>query len=345
MDCVGIDLHLRHTQVAILTDEGELIERRIQTSRPKLTEFFGGRSRARILVEASTESEWVAQVLEEAGHEVIVADPGYAPMYARRSRNVKTDRRDAQALAEACRLEVYRRAHRLSVHARRLRAQVRVRQELVQTRTRFILRIRALLRQEGVRIPPGSAATFAHRVQSLSISPSVREAIEPFLVLLEPINAQIAVGDRELDRLCRTDTVMRRLCTVPGVGPVTAASFVCVIDRVDRFRSARAVRSYLGLVPRERSSGEKIQRGRITKVGNRWMRSTLIQAAWGAFRSSGSEAGLLKDWMESIALRRGRRRAIVALARKMAGILFALWRDECDFDPCCLSTEARTQAA
>lgn len=345
MDSIGLDVHLRHTQIAIVTGEGELIERRIQTSRPKLIEFFGSRARARILVEASTESEWVARVLEKVGHEVIVADPGYAPMYARRSRKVKTDRRDAQALAEACRTQVYRPAHRLSTSCRRLRAQVRVRQELVQTRTRFILRIRGFLRQEGIRVPSGSAATFGVRVVGLSIPDSLREAIDPFLVLLEPINSQILAADRELSLLCRTDPVMRRLCTVPGVGPVTAASFVSVIDRADRFRSARAVRSYLGLVPREHSSGEKLRRGRITKVGNRWMRSTLIQAAWGAYRSSSSEAKVLKEWMEPIALRRGLLRAIVALARKMAGILFAMWRDQCSYEPGQLTAKPAPQAA
>ena len=102
MDHIGIDLHKNQSQLCILTEDGELIEKRIVTTRPRFTAELGKRVEARILVEASTESEWVARCLEELGHEVIVADPNFAPMYASRTRKVKTDRRDARALAEAC---------------------------------------------------------------------------------------------------------------------------------------------------------------------------------------------------------------------------------------------------
>ena len=112
MEHIGIDVHKRESQVCILTSEGEMIERRIQSTRQQFTKWFAGRARARVLLEAATESEWVAQTLEALGHEVIVADPNYAPMYPERRRRVKTDRRDARTLAEAARLGSYRRAHR-----------------------------------------------------------------------------------------------------------------------------------------------------------------------------------------------------------------------------------------
>ena len=111
MDTIGLDLHKRESQLCILTAEGELVEQRIVTSRERFTAVLGGRAPARILMEASTESEWVARHLEHLGHEVVVADPNFAPMYATRSRRVKTDRRDARTLAEACRLGAFRRAH------------------------------------------------------------------------------------------------------------------------------------------------------------------------------------------------------------------------------------------
>jgi transposase len=110
MEKIGIDVHKVATQVCILTDDGEFVEFRIRTERDSLTEAFGRRARARILVEASTESEWVARHLESLGHEVIVADPKFAPMYASRSRKVKTDKRDARALCEVCHLGAYRAA-------------------------------------------------------------------------------------------------------------------------------------------------------------------------------------------------------------------------------------------
>ena len=114
MDHTGIDLHKKESQICILGAEGELIEQRVRTTPASFADVLGHRPRARILLEASTESEWVAWGLEGLGHEVIVADPNFAPMYAARSRKIKTDRRDARALAEACRLGAYRPAHRLS---------------------------------------------------------------------------------------------------------------------------------------------------------------------------------------------------------------------------------------
>jgi hypothetical protein len=114
MEHIGIDVHKRDSQLCVITRKGEVLEQRIRTERKSFAELFGKRARARILVEASTESEWVARCLEGLGHEVVVGDPNFAPMYASRDRRVKTDRRDARALAEACRLQAYRPAHRIS---------------------------------------------------------------------------------------------------------------------------------------------------------------------------------------------------------------------------------------
>jgi transposase len=114
MDFVGIDLHKTSSQICILSEGGELKERRIKTTRASFDEVFARKPPARILVEASTESEWVAGHLEALGHEVIVADPNFAPMYATRDKKIKTDKRDARALCEACRLGAYRPAHRTS---------------------------------------------------------------------------------------------------------------------------------------------------------------------------------------------------------------------------------------
>jgi transposase len=151
MGHVGIDVHKRESQVCILTPEGEINEVRIATTRERFRAVPGKRSRARVLVESSTESEWVARCLEELGREVIVAAPGFAPMYGMRTRRVKTDVRDARALAEACRSGVCRLAHRRSEQQRRVTARLVVREALVRSRTSFISVVRALLRQEGLR--------------------------------------------------------------------------------------------------------------------------------------------------------------------------------------------------
>ncbi len=137
MEHIGIDVHKVESQICVLTESGEIIERRIRTQRERFAAVLGARPPAKLLIEASTESEWVARCLEGLWHEVVVADPNFAAMYATRSRKVKTDRRDARTLAEACRLGAYRPAHRTSDRQRHVRAQLAVRETLVRTRARY----------------------------------------------------------------------------------------------------------------------------------------------------------------------------------------------------------------
>lgn len=331
---VGLDLHKVNSQVCELDEEGAVIrEVRTVTSRRHFGKLFGGRERMRILLESSTESEWVARYLEELGHEVIVADPSYAPMYPERVRRVKTDRRDARALAEACRTGTYRRAHRCSEPHRRVRAELTVREALVRTRTRYISVVRAMLRGEGLRIRSGHAAYFVERVRELELASEVAAVIEPLLEVMNAVTERLKKIDHELEAVAGRDEVVRRLCTVPGVGPVTAISFKAVVDRVERFSRAHQLESYLGLVPGERSSGEKRHRGHLTKRGNSRVRSLLIEVAWTVMRGAAPGTQGLSIWGRRIAARRGKQIAAVALARRLAGILYAMWRDQSDFDP------------
>ena len=166
MDFIGIDLHKTSSQICLLSGDGELTERRIKSTRASFDEVFAGRPVARILVEASTESEWVACHLEGLGHEVIVADPNFAPMYATRDKKIKADKRDARALCEACRLGAYRPAHRTSERQRRIRVQLLVRSTLVRTRSKYIPLVGALARREGCRIASGGSNNFIARVEA-----------------------------------------------------------------------------------------------------------------------------------------------------------------------------------
>src|SRR5436309_11559740 len=163
MDTIGLDLHQRESQLCICDADGTITERRIVTSRERFTAVLGSRPRAKILLEASTESEWVARHLESLGHEVLVADPNYAPMYATRSRRTKTDRRDARTLMDACRTGAYRLAHRLSDPRRHVRAELAVRDALVRTRTRYVALAKTLVRR-----PPGGEQRQSHRPPSAS---------------------------------------------------------------------------------------------------------------------------------------------------------------------------------
>src|SRR6266571_2394311 len=197
----AIDLGKRMSQICILKEDGELVERRIRTERERFATVFQAYPGIRILLEAGTESEWVARCLEELGHEVIVADPNYAPMYAQRQRKVKTDRRDARALVEACRLGAYRLAHRTSEAQRQVRWHIAMREALVRMRARTLVLIGSLVRQAGLQLPGGGAETFLTRLNAVALPESLRHAIAPMLPTLETLNQQVAAADRALDNL------------------------------------------------------------------------------------------------------------------------------------------------
>jgi transposase len=327
MDTIGLDLHKRESQLCIIGSQGEITEKRIVTTRERFTAVLAGKLRCRILLEASTESEWVARHLESLGHEVIVADPGFAAMYATRSKKVKTDKRDARTLAEACVLGAYRATHRVSAEQRHVRSELLVRDALVRTRTRYVALIKAAVRREGSRLSSGEAEHTATKVRAIELREEVLAELAPILELLSSLNREIESADKRLEQLARKNPAVTRLMTAPGVGPVTALSFVAALDDVRRFRSAHQVESYLGVVPSEYSSGERQHRGRITKRGSARMRSLLVEAGWRILRSRRSECTGLKAWAMQIAGRRGKRVAVVALARRLAGILYAMWRD------------------
>jgi transposase len=283
--------------------------------------------------------------LEQLDHEVIVADPNFAPMYATRSRRIKTDRRDARALAEACRLGAYRPAHRLSDAQRHVRGRLTVRDALVRTRTGYISVIRVRLRQDGWRVASGSAERFIQRVLALPLPGRLLSELAPLLAVMRQVNHQLAYSDARIAAVARTDERVQRLQTVPGVGPVTAAAFVATLDDAGRFTRAHQVEAYLGLVPREWSSGEGQRRGRITKAGSRRVRSLLVQAAVSIRRGRHPTTLALREWAERLVARRGRFITVVALARRLAGILFALLRDGTRYEPTRVTPAPCTAAA
>lgn len=332
MDHCGMDLGTRESQIAILTEAGELIDRRIRTERTHLQDFFCGRPRMRILMEAGTESEWIARCIEATGHEVIVADPNYAPMYSQRSRKVKTDRRDAHGLAEACRLGAYRLAHRTSDEQRHVRALVAAREALVRSRAKLVVLVRSLLRREGIKVATGSTARFLKRIAVVSIPEDIQTEIGPLLAMLPPLNEQILALEDEIGQKAKANPATQILMTCPQIGSLTAAAFVATLDTAERFRRAHEVEAYIGLVPIEWSSSEVHRKGPITKSGNPRMRGLLVEAANRLMRYKVPETVALVDWAERIARRRGRGVAKVALARRLTGILWAMWRNKAVYD-------------
>src|SRR5215510_100118 len=333
MPYAAIDLHVRRSEVLIVDDAGEvLLARRIDTQREQFGRIFVDRPPMRILLESCTHSEWVAQCLEGYGHEVIVADPNYAPMYEQRVRKIKTDRRDVAALARACRSGIYRRAHRVSAEQRQRRRALRVRRHLVQMRGRAVQLIGAYLRQEGLRLPRGGAETVLVRLARVAMPASLSTVLQPLRDVLATLADTLERADAAIAVIAREDVVIKRLMTAPGVGPIVAATFSAVLDSPDRFDGdVRRASAFVGLVPREYSSGERRYQGRITKGGPSELRSLVIQSSWTIWRSRSAAASRLRVWAHALAARRGRQVAVVALARRLTRILVAMWRDETDF--------------
>ncbi len=333
MEYGAIDLHLRRSQFRIGLKDGTVVkEGRCDTTRADLTRVFGDRPRMSIVLESGTDSEWVAQHLESLGHEVIVADPNYGPMYGSRSRKVKTDSRDTVALFDACRFGIFRRAHRVSAAQRSRRQQLRIRQQLVRVRSRRISLLRALLRQEGYRLPSGAVEAVEPRLATLKLPEALGRILEPLRAHLAHVTTALGTADREVAAQAAADPVAAQLMTAPGVGPVVALTFQAVLDDPARFgRDAARVSAFLGLVPSEDSSAERRRKGHITKTGPTALRALLVQASWVIWRGRSAAGAALRRWAHALAERRGRRIAIVALARRLSRIWFAMWRDHQDF--------------
>src|SRR5688572_24393416 len=160
---------------------------------------------------------------------------------------------------------------------------------------------------------------------------------------IAPTTSTGAVSPRSaLGRVFAQHAVVRRLTTLPGIGPITASAYVAALDDAARFGGAAQVASYLGLVPREYSSGEQQRRGRVMRSAHPYVQALLVQAAWRISRSKDARTAALRTWAEGIARRRGKKIAMVALARRLARLLFAMWRDEVAYDPARIRSSRRT---
>jgi transposase len=189
-----------------------------------------------------------------------------------------------------------------------------------------------MVRQQGLRVPSGGAEGFCDRLAKVELPAEVTETLKPLVALLAKLNQQIKKTEQRIALGNKKDKRCMRLQTAPGVGPITAAAFVSTIDDASRFKNAHQAEAYIGLVPSERSSGEKQNRGGITKAGPPRLRWLLVQAAWGVVRSKSEESAPLRNWTMNIVKRRGYKVGVVALARKLCGILFAMMRDEKEFE-------------
>lgn len=323
MDHVAIDLGGRESQICVRRSDGQILEeRRCRTAA--LAEYLAGCPRSRVVVETCSEAFGIADAALQAGHEVRVVPATLVRSLGVGARRLKSDRRDARILSEvSCRIDLPS-VHVPSPQSRQRKALCGMREALVGARTKLVNTVRGWLRAEGQRPRGGEVSTFPARVRAL-YGTTLPTYVDRQLRMIDAINVEVAEADRELSATAKADPIIRRLMTVPGVGPATAVRFVAALDEVTRFRTAHAVESYLGLVPGEHSSADRQRRTGITKAGSVALRWCLVQAAWAARRARRKDP--MQHWADKIERRRGSRVAVLALARKLAGILYAMWRD------------------
>ena len=332
MNHVAIDLGSKESQICIRQPDGTIVVEKKHPTR-RLEELLQTLPHSRVVLETSSEAFRIADAAKAAGHEVRVVPATLAPQLGVGERGVKTDLRDARKLSEvSCRIELPS-VHIPSEDARKLRAVIRSREALIETRTKLVNHVRGWMRTQLWKLRGRGPLTLPERIRSQATQGQhgLPDHIEQVLSVLDVLNQQLRAADREVKGLARANPICRRLMTTPGIGPVTSVSFVAAIDDVSRFAHAYRVQSYVGLTPGENSSSQRQQRTGITKAGPTSVRRTLIQAAWVAFRQCPDDP--MVKWAKQIATRRGDQIAVVALARKMSGVMYALWRDQNSYQP------------
>jgi transposase len=299
-------------------------------------------------METCTEAFSVADSALELGHEVRVVPAQLVRSLGVGARGVKNDRSDARALSQvSCRIDLPS-VYIPSQLARDRKTMCGMREGLVECRTKLINTVRGWMRAEARHPRSGESKTLPLRIrETVKDRP---QFVERLLESIEELSGQIEQADKELVAMAEAEPTCRRLMTVPGVGPVTAMRFVATVDDVGRFGNAHQLESYLGLVPGERSSGDRKRTTSITKAGSPKMRWALVQSCWVARRWARSDPMVL--WAAEIEKRRGKKIAMIALARKMTGVMYAIWRDGSVYEPrrgaierCSSSNDPTTTAA
>ena len=332
MHHIGIDLGGRESQLCVRDEGGKIVaERRVatQTLPQMLSELTPAH---RVVMETCAESFAVASAARRAGHDVRVVAATLVRSLGVGARGIKTDVRDARVLGEvSCRIELPS-VHVPSASTVELKTLLGMRDALVECRSKLCNTVRSYLRGQlqRVRCTP---ETMPKRVREFLLTrpEGVPACIERQLRAIEELNEQVKEADKELESRVENDEVCRLLMTAPCVGPVTAARFRSSIDDVSRFTHAHALESYLGLTPGEDSSSERQRRTGITKAGPSAVRKCLAQACWTIYRTQAHDP--LCQWGRRIAERKRPQIAVSAMSRKLAGALYAMWRDQRPYDP------------
>jgi transposase len=325
---IGMDLGDKSSRYCVLNEAGGVVkEGSVATTRKALRQWFGSMRRSRIAIEVGTHSSWVSRWLSGMGHEVIVANARQVKLISASSR--KDDRLDAQTLARLARVdpELLRPIRHRSEQAQGHLTVIRARAVLVEARTSVVNAARGLVKATGERLPACDCDQMGvERMKGLP--EELQAAMEPLLKTVEALTGQIQECDGKIEQIARKEYPETELLRqVSGVGVLIALTFVLTLEDPQRFQKSRDVGCYVGLRPKRSESGESQPQLRITKEGDRYLRTLLVQGAHYILGWRGPDTDL-RRWGLKLAERGGKnakKRAIVAVARKLGILLHRLW--------------------
>jgi transposase len=330
----GIDVSLNSSSVCVVDESGKIVREVKVASEPvALINWFKslGVRLERIGLEAGPLSQWLYGALRESALPVELLETRHVKT-ALSAMPVKTDRNDARGLAQLMRLGWFRPVHCKSMAAQEVRALLTAR-KLVQSKLYDIeMSLRGILRGFGLKVGPTTPQSFAARINHLVAGQASLETVAQALLSVHAVAVrEFKCLDKQMRQISRADERVRLLMSAPGVGPLVALTFVSAIDDPKRFTSSKAVGAHFGLTPKKYQSGETDITGRISKVGDGSVRTALYEAAH-ILLTRPIKGGALKSWAMRLAKRAGMKKAKVALARKLAGVLHRMWLDTTAFD-------------
>ena len=329
----GLDVSVKDTSICIVDDTGRILrEVKVASEPDALVAVLTNRSYhfKRIGLEAGPLSQWLFSALAEADLPVICVETRHMRAVLKAQIN-KTDRNDARGIAQMMRVGLYRAVHVKTLRSQKLRMLLTHRKLLQSKAIAVDNDLRGTLRNFGLKVGIVGAAKFEVRIRELVEGfPDLAVLIEPLLIVRRVLREQIGILHRRVLSVVRDDEVCRRLMTVPGVGPVVALTYRATVDVPARFRKSKSVGAVFGLTCSRDQSGERDRPGAISRCGDEMMRTMLYEAAQSMLVRS-TRWSWLKAWAMQIAKRRGIKRAIVALARRLAVILHRIWVDGTDF--------------
>ncbi|ANY82217.1 transposase (plasmid) [Microvirga ossetica] len=325
----GLDVSVKETSVCVVDETRICRETKVPSHPDDLAQVLHDPAwrLERIGLEAGPLSQWLFSGLAEAGLPIVCIETRHTKAFLKAQVN-KSDRNDARGIAQMMRVNLFRPVHVKTLTSQKRRALLTARKLLQEKAIAFENDIRGLLRNFGLKVGIVGAAKFDIRIRELlDCLPDPAEIMEPLLASWRKLREEVERLHRKLLSIVRDDGVCRRLMTIPGVGPVVALAYASTIDVPARFRNSKAVGASLGLTPVLHQSGESNRIGRVSLCGDGMMRTLLYEAAQVMLTNVHVKWSWLKAWAMNIAKRRGGRKAIVALARRLGVIMHRIWSD------------------